>query len=130
MFSHRRKSAGYISGTVRYEVFKRARFRCELCGISAREKALEADHILPRNKGGSDDISNLQALCYTCNAMKRDRDDTDFRGIEASYKHRESSCLFCNMPKKRIMAENELAFVVRDAYPVTAEHTGATRTLY
>jgi hypothetical protein len=60
IFDHRRISVGYISGTLKYEVLKRARFRCELCGISADEKALEPDHILPRNHGGTDDLSNLQ----------------------------------------------------------------------
>lgn len=66
-WSHRRKSTGYIPGTQRYEVLKRARFRCELCGVSADYKAIEVDHIIPRNKGGTDDTSNLQALCYSCN---------------------------------------------------------------
>jgi hypothetical protein len=32
---YRRKSAGYISGTLKYEVLKASKFRCELCGISA-----------------------------------------------------------------------------------------------
>jgi hypothetical protein len=32
------------------------------------QRALEVDHILPRNHGGSDDLSNLQALCFRCNA--------------------------------------------------------------
>jgi ATP adenylyltransferase len=77
IWAHRRMSAGYVSGTLKFEVLKRARFRCELCGVSAEERALEADHIVPRNKGGSDDLSNLQALCYSCNAMKRDRDNTE-----------------------------------------------------
>ena len=79
-WSHRRKSTGYVPGTQRYEVLKRARYRCELCGVSAEHKALEVDHIIPRNRGGTDDVSNLQALCYSCNATKRDRDDMDFRG--------------------------------------------------
>ena len=26
---------------------------------------------MPRNQGGSDDLSNLQALCFRCNAGKR-----------------------------------------------------------
>ncbi len=123
VFAHRRKSSGYISGTIRYEVLKRAKFRCELCGISAEEKALEVDHIIPRNKCGSDDLSNLQALCYSCNAMKRDRDDTDFRGLAESYKHREEGCDFCELPETRIITENELCVVVRDMYPVTDGHT-------
>jgi len=69
-WSHRKKATGYIPGTKRYEVLKRAYFRCELCGVSADIKALEVDHIVPRNRGGSDDPSNLQALCYSCNATK------------------------------------------------------------
>src|SRR5215470_4560200 len=44
IFKHRKMSTGYISGTLRYEVLKRAQFHCELCGISADLKALEVDH--------------------------------------------------------------------------------------
>lgn len=123
IWDHRKKSSGYISGTLRYEILKRAKFRCVLCGISAEQKALEVDHILPRNSGGSDDISNLQALCYSCNAMKRDRDDADFRQVAESYSLRQSGCLFCEISKDRIIAENELAYAVLDAYPVTPGHT-------
>ena len=123
VWEHRRKSSGYISGTIRYEILKRAKFRCELCGISAEQKALEVDHIIPRNNGGTDDQSNLQALCYSCNAMKRDRDTTDFREVSVSYDHRELGCIFCEMPSERVIAENELAFAILDAFPVTEGHT-------
>ena len=123
IWSHRKKSSGYISGTLRYEILKRAKFHCELCGISAEDKALEVDHIVPRNSGGTDDLSNLQALCYSCNAMKRDRDDTDFRQVAQSYGDREDGCLFCEVSKQRIISENELCYVVRDFYPVTKDHT-------
>ncbi len=123
IWAHRNHAEGYISGTIRYEVLKRAKYRCELCGISAHLKALEVDHIIPRNSGGSDDISNLQALCYSCNAMKRDRDDTDFRGLKDSYEHREDGCLFCEIDNKRIIAENELSYAIRDKFPVTELHT-------
>ena len=123
IWEHRVKSEGYISGTSRYEVLKRAKFRCELCGISADEKALEVDHIVPRNHGGTDDLPNLQALCYSCNAMKRDRDDADFRGIAATYQLRQESCQFCDLDVSRIIAENSLCFAIRDAFPVTEGHT-------
>ena len=122
VWQHRRISTGYIPGSVRYEVLKRAKFRCELCGISADDKALEVDHIIPRNKGGSDDPSNFQSLCYSCNAMKRDTDDTDFRGVADSYKHRQDDCPFCTGIDKRVCAENELCFGVEDKYPVTMGH--------
>ena len=122
IWEHRTKSSGYIPGTARYNILKRAKFRCELCGISAEEKALEVDHIVPRNNGGSDDESNLQALCYSCNATKRDRDDTDFRDIAESYKGREAGCVFCDV-KREVVAANELAYAIRDGYPVTHLHT-------
>jgi ATP adenylyltransferase len=123
IWEHRVKSDGYISGTLRYDILKRAKFRCELCGISADEKALEVDHIVPRNRGGTDDLPNLQALCYSCNAMKRDRDDADFRGIAATYQLRKKGCPFCDLDASRIVAENSLCFAIRDAFPVTERHT-------
>jgi len=123
IWKHRTKSAGYVPGTLRYEVLKRARFRCALCGISADEKALEVDHIVPRNKGGKDELSNLQALCYSCNAMKRDRDDTDFRAVAESYALRADDCPFCQLKGNRVVAENELCYAIRDAFPVSENHT-------
>ena len=123
IFEHRRKSAGYISGSIRYNVLKDAKFRCELCGVSADTKALEVDHIIPRNKGGSDEINNLQALCYSCNAMKRDKDSTDFRKVKESYEVREEGCLFCEIQKERILDEDNLFYVIRDGFPVTDLHT-------
>ena len=123
IWDHRRRSSGYISGTLQYEVLKRAKFRCELCGIMDADKALQVDHILPRNHGGSDEIYNLQALCYSCNAMKSDRDDTDFRGVSDSYDDRVEACIFCNIEADRVIASNTLSYAVRDMFPVTKLHT-------
>jgi ATP adenylyltransferase len=122
VFQHRRRSDEYISGTLRYEVLKRSAFHCELCGVSADIRALEVDHIRPRNRGGSDDPSNLQALCFRCNAMKRDRDDADLRSVRESFTHREKGCLFCEVPSSRIVASNELAYAIFDGFPVTELH--------
>src|SRR5262245_44322630 len=47
VWQHRRRSAGYISCRLRYEVLKAVKFRCELCGVSADERALEVDHVTP-----------------------------------------------------------------------------------
>ena len=32
-------------------------------------------------------------------------------------------CLFCTVPKKRIILENDLAFAIYDGFPVTALHS-------
>lgn len=123
VYDHRRAALGYLSGSVRYEVLKRAGFRCELCGISADERAIEVDHIVPRKHGGEDDLTNLQALCFKCNANKGAGDDTDFRIIREGINARQVGCAFCDVPANRVVASNALAFAIRDNYPVTELHT-------
>ena len=122
-WDHRKKNHRLVPGPVRYQVLKRAKSRCELCGISAKIKALEVDHIVPKNWGGKHDISNYQALCYTCNSQKRDTDSEDFRKLELIYKERKKDCVFCELEKGRIISENTLAFAMRDKYPVSKGHT-------
>jgi len=122
-YDHRRTALGELSGTVRYQVLSRAGFRCELCGVSADEQALEVDHILPRRHGGQDDETNLQSLCWRCNANKGARDDTDFRAVRAALDAREADCSFCDIDAARIIGENALAVAVQDKYPVTPLHT-------
>ena len=123
LWKHRASDSGYISGSTRYNVLKRAKYRCELCGAHESQIALHVDHIIPRSKGGPDDLSNFQALCQTCNTNKRAEDDTDFRGILNSYSDRDSGCIFCNDCAGRLIAENELCFAIRDGFPVTDLHT-------
>ena len=93
------------------------------CAGFGRREGLEADHIVPRSRGGTDDSDNLQALCYRCNAMKRDRDDMDFRGVGESYERREQGCPFCEVAKDHMVDETELAYAMRDAFPVAPLHT-------
>jgi diadenosine tetraphosphate (Ap4A) HIT family hydrolase len=123
IWGHRSLSDGYVPGSVRYEVMKRAGYRCELCGAHEGQAALHIDHIVPRARGGSDDLSNFQALCITCNTNKRDRDDTDFRGVLASYQDRFPGCPFCDLDQGRVIAKNELCYAIRDGFPVAPLHT-------
>lgn len=123
VYDHRRAAIGYLSGGLRYEVLKRAGYRCELCGIAADERAIEVDHILPRKHGGADDLTNLQALCFKCNANKGARDDKDFRVIREGLTARQPDCIFCNLTADRVIASNSLAFAINDNYPVKQLHT-------
>jgi ATP adenylyltransferase len=110
VFAHRSRHRSPISGSVKYRVLTRARGRCECCGAHEHQRALEVDDIIPKNQGGSDAITNLQALC--------------FRGVWASYGHREACCVFCGLEgSSRVLLENELALCIADAYPVSDGHS-------
>jgi diadenosine tetraphosphate (Ap4A) HIT family hydrolase/5-methylcytosine-specific restriction endonuclease McrA len=121
IWKHRSRDSRIVPGSLRFIVLKRAKERCELCGISKDEKALDVDHIIPVNKGGKTVLENLQALCYTCNSQKRDLDQTDFRAWHNLYDSRETTCPFCKYEKTH--TGSQFAFVVNDQYPVTKFHT-------
>ncbi len=123
IWEHRRRNRRPIPGSIRFEVLKRAKQRCELCGISADLKGLEVDHIIPKNIGGKDSIENYQALCYTCNAQKKDLDNTDFRDWHSLFNNSEDNCIFCIAKNQKILFENNLAMAVFDNYPVTRYHS-------
>jgi HNH endonuclease len=61
-----------------WAILARDKWRCLSCGRSAKENGvlLEVDHVIPRSKGGSDDVSNLQTLCKKCNIGKSNKDST------------------------------------------------------
>lgn len=96
VWAHRSANADPLPGTLRWQVITRAMGRCEACGVSALIRALEVDHIVPRARGGSNDIENLQALCSTCNVQKLDRDATDFHAAHADVTHRRAGCGICD----------------------------------
>jgi predicted restriction endonuclease len=57
--------------SLRIKVFERDNYRCQICGRSAKDGInLEVDHIIPRAKGGKDEMTNLHVLCEDCNRSK------------------------------------------------------------
>ena len=121
IWKHRARDSRIISGSIRYKVLTAAKNRCELCGIHKDKKALDVDHIVPINKGGPNVIENMQALCYTCNSQKSDKDDTDFRLWRGMYEVRDGKCPFCKSEKISKIS-NTLAFALKDKFPVTESH--------
>lgn len=69
----------HLSKGVRHEVFKRDNYTCQECGAklgdikpNGEKVKLEVDHIYPVSKGGTNDMNNLQTLCWECNRNKSD----------------------------------------------------------
>lgn len=63
-------ATGTFTETEWLVVCDRFDFRCPACGLAVK---LTQDHIIPLTKGGSNDISNIQPLCDSCNKKKGNR---------------------------------------------------------
>lgn len=74
-------SYNFVRAGLWWSVLARDNWTCCSCGRSSKEEGitLEVDHILPRSKGGSNDVDNLQTLCKKCNIGKSNKDSTDLR---------------------------------------------------
>ena len=77
-YIYRRKNAG---GNLSFEdeMFIYSKFPvCPYCNTS---KSDTLDHVVPLSKGGSNDISNVIAVCRSCNSKKKDKSLIEFRPI-------------------------------------------------
>ena len=117
----RRGSREHIPGQIRFAVLAKSKGVCVACGVSSLERALEIDHIVPVSMGGTNELSNFQALCYKCNAQKKNRDDTDFVMVLNRLKYRNPKCPFCT--SKDPVFDNRMAFALRNVKPTTHLHS-------
>lgn len=64
---------------LRYDVLRRDRFKCVLCGASPAVSPtchLHVDHIVAFARGGTTEEGNLRTLCSHCNVGKADKVET------------------------------------------------------
>lgn len=56
--------------TRRQQLFDRDGSVCQICTNEFPPDKLNLDHIIPRSRGGSNVLENLQLTCYFCNTLK------------------------------------------------------------
>ncbi len=56
--------------THRHTLYGKQEGHCAGCGIHFPFRNLTVDHIVPRSRGGTDHLDNLQLLCGACNSTK------------------------------------------------------------
>lgn len=55
---------------VRLQVLARDGYRCQLRWDGCKVVADAVDHIVPRGRGGTDELDNLRAACTWCNSRR------------------------------------------------------------
>ncbi len=103
------------------------KYRCSHCGKKFRKKNIDIDHIVPKSRGGTNDLSNLQALCRYCNRSKGNNiseSKRDVRKLGGLYgkvkvpKNTDKFCFVCNS-KLSVFYSIDLeksGFICRDCY--------------
>jgi len=66
---------------LRLQCLKRDHWRCATAGCTNR--AIVADHVLPRSRGGADVLDNLVARCLVCHNRRRGTDEPHLPGCTA-----------------------------------------------
>jgi hypothetical protein len=112
-----------IGKSLRFEIFARDVFTCQYCGQRPPDVILEADHIHPVSKGGSDDTINLITSCFDCNRGKRakvisevaPRPDADLAYMKVQQESAEI-IRFLKAKKKRDKATKDACDALRDTW--------------
>lgn len=75
LIKNARRIASMHAKKSRKEVYKLYGYACLSCGATEN---MTIDHVIPISKGGINDISNYQPLCFSCNSKKGIK-KTDYR---------------------------------------------------
>ena len=75
---------------------------CSYCNKQIPYLDFSIDHKLPKNRGGSNELSNLHLVCIKCNKVKGDLTDEEFKQLMAFLK--DKPIIYENLYKRLRMA--------------------------
>lgn len=67
------------------QLFHAQQGKCVYCGNEYQYDKLEIEHMIPKARGGPDNIRNCQLACRSCNLAKGTKTDIEFRQEHASH---------------------------------------------
>ena len=74
-----------INNKMRKRVYDKYNGRCAYCGMkifnNCGDESFHIDHIIPKCKGGSNHLFNLNPSCRYCNLKKHDKSLDEFRPL-------------------------------------------------
>lgn len=82
---------------LRQRVFEKWGGRCAYCGKQLEFKAMQIDHITPKQHRGDDDFDNLNPACRSCNHYKRANNLEVFRESMFFLHKRVSKIYICRI---------------------------------
>ncbi|NLB11943.1 hypothetical protein GX830_01010 [Candidatus Dojkabacteria bacterium] len=90
-------SKGRITKTMEVRIATKLQeqdFKCLYCGVNI-EKDFTLDHIIPLSRGGSNDISNIDLVCRSCNSSKSTKTKEEYLEVLGKEKgeHQEQRVL-------------------------------------
>ena len=68
---------------IRPAILLRDKYQCQACGcfVGMRKGDAHVDHIVSKERGGSDEETNLQTLCASCHSEKTIAEDGGFGAV-------------------------------------------------
>ncbi|MCD0459152.1 HNH endonuclease [Roseiconus lacunae] len=76
--SEDKSKANRITSKQLFDLLNEQQFRCALTGEKLKPSTVEADHIIPLEKGGQNCIENIQLVLGEINRMKSTMDQDRF----------------------------------------------------
>ena len=71
----------YVSNKKRGRIFNKTDGKCAYCGDPLEPFGnWEIDHVLPKSRGGGNEITNLSAACHSCNRIKGTKTANEWKG--------------------------------------------------